>query len=82
MANEWFLKVNPHAVECDSFRKAISADSPDTFISFIDLDNAPTCYFIRGKPYRVDDGDDCYDDMSGSEEIFFCPFCGKGLVSL
>lgn len=36
-------------------------------------------YYIRGKPEFVDDGDDYWDDMTGSAEIHYCPFCGKKL---
>ena len=39
----------------------------------------PEVYFIYGKPEFVNDGDDYWDDMTESFEIFWCPFCGKKL---
>lgn len=75
----WFLEVNPHAVKCEKFRKALSEDEEDTFTTFVAVEGHSTRYFIRGQPDFVDDGDGHYDDMTGSEEIFYCPFCGTKL---
>ena len=46
----------------------------NTIIFFLD------CFFIRCEPDIRDDGDGFSDDMSGEEQIKFCPHCGMKLV--
>lgn len=75
----WLLEVNPHATKCKEFLEAIDEDENDFFITFLAMEGYKTTYYIKGKPNFTDDGCGHYDDMTGSREILFCPFCGEKL---
>lgn len=75
----WALEVNPHAKVCEKFRKALDVEEDDTFITFLAMEGYPTSYYIRGSPSYADDGDGHFDDMTETEEISYCPFCGEKL---
>ena len=79
MLSKKFLEQNPHAARCGEFRKALDEDEEDTFITFLAMEGYRTTYYIRGKPDFVSDGDGNLDDMTGSEKILYCPFCGEKL---
>lgn len=60
---------------CSKLAEAVKGE----FIERTKYHDDSLTFFIRGRPSMVDDGDGHFDDMSGSEIITNCPFCGSTL---